>query len=62
MKINNVRQDSVNTILAKDENGKTLAFFNADETEITASQLEGVRKGRTIEAAELEGLSYVERE
>lgn len=58
MKLYNIRQDSVNTILARNKEGKTIALFNADESEIKISQLEGVKKGRTLEAAILEGLTH----
>lgn len=61
MKLNNIRQDSVNTILARNEEGKTIAMFNADESEIKLSQLEGVKKGRSLEAAKLEGLTHFVR-
>ena len=61
MKLKNIRQDSVNTILARNEESKTVALFNADESEIKLSQLEGVKKGRTLEAAELEGLTHFVR-
>jgi hypothetical protein len=61
MKLNNIRQDSVNTILARNEEGKTIALFNADESEIKLNQLDGVKKGRTLEAAELEGLTHYVR-
>lgn len=61
MKINNIRQDSVNTILARNEEGKTIVLFSADESEIKLSQLEGVKKGRSLEAAELEGLTHFVR-
>lgn len=48
----------MNTILARNEEGKTIALFNVDEAEIKHSQLEGVKKGRSLEAAELEGLTH----
>ena len=62
MKLNNIRQDSVNTILARNEEGKTIALFNDDESEIKINQLDGVKKGRTLEAAELEGLTHFVRD
>ena len=52
----------MNTILARNEEGKTIALFNDDESEIKISQLDGVKKGRTLEAAELEGLTHFVRD
>lgn len=61
MKLNSIRQDSVNTILARNEEGQTIALFNTDESEIKLSQLEGVKNGRSLEAAALEGLTHFVR-
>lgn len=48
MKLNNIRQDSVNTILAKNEAGEEIAIFNSDGSEIKLHQLSEVKQGRDI--------------
>lgn len=62
MKLSNIRQDSVNTILAIREDGVTVALYNEDDTEITLAQLRIVREGQSTEAAEAAGLSLIERD
>lgn len=61
MKLTNIRQDSVNCIVAQNE-GRTLALHNEDGSEVTASQLDAVRRGRTLATVDAAGLVVTVRD
>lgn len=61
MKLNNIRQDSVNTILAKNEAGEEIAIYNANGEEIKAHQLSEMKQGRDIATVSALGMSAYNR-
>lgn len=58
MKLNNIRQDSVNTIVAKTEAGDEITIFNGDGEEIKAYQLAGMKQGRTVATVAALGMMF----
>jgi len=61
MKLNNIRQDSVNTILAKNEAAEEIAIYNADGSEIKAHQMSEMKQGRDIATVAALGMSAYNR-
>lgn len=61
MKLNNIRQDSVNTILSKNEAGEEIAIFNSDRTEIKLHQMSEAKQGRDIATVAALGMSAYNR-
>ena len=61
MKLNNIRQDSVNTIVAKNEAGEEISIFSADGEEIKAHQLSEMKQGRDIATVAALGRSAYNR-
>lgn len=56
MKLTNIRQDSVNAVAAQLEDGTPVTITNADDSEVTALQMERLRKGRSTETVEAQGM------
>jgi hypothetical protein len=48
VKLNNIRQDSVNTVVAKNEAGEEIIIANADGEEIKLYQLSELKQGRDM--------------